>query len=196
VGWGVCLDACVLLPAGLRDDLLSVASTRIYRPVWSESILREVTKPLPEPPRNLTLEQIVHLLEQLRTAFPTAEYSEAECAPFLPAVPPEVDAKDHHVVASALKGECKIIVTANVRDFARDILPERINIEVKTPASFLVDQWTMDPARVATGVRRQIARLERTPEEHVGAVTKRMPFYGELLAREIELLREPTGTAP
>lgn len=190
MGWGVCLDACVLLPAGLRDDLLSVASTRIYRPVWSESILGEVTKHLPDAPHNLTTAHVDRLLAAMRETFPTAECADVEWAPFLGAVPEEVHPKDRHVVAAALKGECKIIVTANLKDFARRILPERINIEVKTPAAFLVDQWTMDPPRVAAGVRRQIARLRRSPEDHVAAVTHRMPEYGELLARDIELLRE------
>lgn len=195
MGWGACLDACVLLPAGLRDDLLSVASTRIYRPVWSTQILREVDRHLLGQPYFLSADQVEHLGRELRGAFPGAELSDEECEPFLGAVPEAVHPKDRHVVAAALMGGCGIIVTANLKDFARNELPAMINIEVKSPIEFLVDQWTMNPVLVAAGVRRQLTRLGRTPEQHVEALKGRLPAYGEVVAADIALLRATSGAA-
>ena len=36
------LDACVLVPAGLRDLLLSMADVGLFRPVWQEEIEDEL----------------------------------------------------------------------------------------------------------------------------------------------------------
>jgi hypothetical protein len=46
--WTACLDACVLVPMGLCDSLLSIARTGIYRPIWSDEILAEVRRNLPQ----------------------------------------------------------------------------------------------------------------------------------------------------
>ena len=36
------LDACVLIPAALRDLLLSCADVGVFRPIWQDEILDEV----------------------------------------------------------------------------------------------------------------------------------------------------------
>jgi len=38
------LDACVLIPAALRDLLLSCADVGVFRPVWQDEILNEVKR--------------------------------------------------------------------------------------------------------------------------------------------------------
>jgi len=40
--FGVVLDACVLIPASLRDTLLRAAEQGMYQMHWSELILEEV----------------------------------------------------------------------------------------------------------------------------------------------------------
>ncbi|WP_185447445.1 hypothetical protein [Kribbella qitaiheensis] len=44
------LDACVLIPAGLRDLLLSCANEAVFRPVWQDEILDEVRRELDPSP--------------------------------------------------------------------------------------------------------------------------------------------------
>ena len=43
---GVVLDACVLIPATLRDTLLRAAEQGMYRLHWSNQILEEVRRNL------------------------------------------------------------------------------------------------------------------------------------------------------
>jgi hypothetical protein len=185
VAWPIVLDACVLVPGGLRDDLLSVAEAAIYQPVWSSGILIEVDRTLRDRFK-LTAAQTAYLLGEIRRAFPNAEVEDWESR--LGWVPEAVEAEDRHVVAAALKAEAKIIVTANVRHFAPTEVSQAVGIEIKRPDDFLVDQWTIAPRAAAAGVRRQIGRLNRTAEEHVEAVRQRLPRYGELLGIDIAFL--------
>jgi PIN domain len=101
VAWPIVLDACVLVPGGLRDDLLSVAEAAIYQPVWSSGILIEVDRTLRDRFK-LTAAQTAYLLGEIRRAFPNAEVEDWESR--LGWVPEAVEAEDRHVVAAALQG--------------------------------------------------------------------------------------------
>jgi hypothetical protein len=58
------LDACVLIPASLRDTLLRLAETpRLYTPKWSAEIWVEVERNL-ERCLQLSRKKIAHLVEQ------------------------------------------------------------------------------------------------------------------------------------
>src|SRR4051794_20952579 len=104
------------MPGGLRDDLLSLAAERIYRPVWSTEILAEISRNLPSAPFRMTDVQIEHLLSEMARAFPHAIVE--GWRHWFGWVPPEVDEKDRHVVAAAFAADARIVVTANVRHFA------------------------------------------------------------------------------
>ncbi len=44
----VVLDACIIIPASIRDTLLRAAAAGLYRVHWSEAILAEVQRNLYE----------------------------------------------------------------------------------------------------------------------------------------------------
>lgn len=62
----VVLDACVLIPAPLRDTLLRLAEPpRLYVPRWSEEILTETVRNL-ESRNGLSEAKTAYLVGQLR----------------------------------------------------------------------------------------------------------------------------------
>lgn len=66
------LDACVIVPAGLRDTLLRLAETpRLFVPKWSDEIIAEVRRTLIRKLKK-TEAQADHLIEELGNAFPEA----------------------------------------------------------------------------------------------------------------------------
>lgn len=101
-GWTACLDACVLVPIGLCDALLSIALAGLNGPVWSDEILAEVRRNVPgvAPP------EIENRIAAMNEAFPGALVGDWRQT--LSAVPDTVDPKDRHVVAAALVGQANV----------------------------------------------------------------------------------------
>lgn len=182
--WTACLDACVLVPMGLCDSLLSIAQAGIYRPVWSEAILDEVARNVPPAARGDVADRIA----AVNAAFPDAQVD--GWRPLMAGVPSAVDAKDRHVVAAALAGQANVIVTENVRDFAPADLAT-INLSVQRADEFLVAQFEVDPSLAAAAVRRQLNRLQhpsRTPGEHIELIRPGLPGYADVLEEFLPLL--------
>lgn len=130
------LDACVLLPASLRDTLLRLAETpRLYIPKWSDQIWMEVTRNL-ESRRKLSREKIAHLTEQVQFHFPEAQVEGYEKFTALMTNDP----KDRHVAAAAARSKAQVIVTSNLKDFPPSSLAEW-KIEARHPDEFLMDLY-------------------------------------------------------
>jgi predicted nucleic acid-binding protein len=107
------LDACVLVPAGLRDTLLRLAETpRLYVPKWSDEIIMEMRRTIIRKLKKTDV-QADHLVESLRQAFPEAwvtQSNELESAL-------TNDPKDRHVLATAIRSSAQTIVTFNLKHF-------------------------------------------------------------------------------
>lgn len=112
----VVYDACVLYPAPLRDLLMRLALTDLYRARWTDRIhdewMHSVLKQRPDLKRE-DLERTrelmnAHVRDCLVTGF---EY-------LIPVVElPDPD--DRHVVAAAIHAGADLIVTFNLQDFPR-----------------------------------------------------------------------------
>lgn len=151
------LDACVLVPAALRDTLLRAAAAGLYRPCWSKDILVEIERTLtgrlmtdPNKARRLTA--------ILRQAFPEAEIEQYE--QLLPAMQNEPD--DHHVLAVAVKSGAQSIVTFNLGDFPADAL-EPYDIEASSPDEFLCSLFELCPETMNRIIEEQAAALTAPP---------------------------------
>ena len=115
----VVYDACVLYPNTLRDLLMELAVTDIYRAKWTNDIhdewIRNLSRNKPEIPleklyrvRDLMNENVLDcLVTDYQWIIPTLN---------LP------DADDRHVLAAAIKAKAGIIVTTNLKDFPRSQL--------------------------------------------------------------------------
>lgn len=149
------LDACVLIPAALRDTLLRAENAGLYQLRWSERILAEVERNL----AGLTdSRRAQRLVATLRVAFP-----EAAVAGFEPLIARMTNApKDRHVLAAAIVGGAQLIVTANLRDFPPSALAP-FGIAARAPDAFLLDIFERDPAIMAQLVVEQSAATRYPP---------------------------------
>jgi len=177
----VLLDACVLYPTVMREVLLGVARAGLFTPLWSAQILEEwaraVAKNLPDQ------EAIVRgEIALLCANWPNAELRadpELEAKLFLP------DPNDVHVLAAAIRGGAKILVTANLKDFPTRILADH-NILLRDPDGFLIDLWQEYPEVVAAHCEAVRARAEKISGQPQGirALLKKakLPRLGKALS--------------
>ena len=153
------LDASVLYPLPLRDTLLRLAEAELYDPCWSEQILDEVARNLTIDKR-VTAAQATRLLDVLRGAFDAASVPHEAIARLEPAMTNE--AKDRHVLATAVAGDAQTIVTLNLKHFPSDAC-KPFAVEPLHPDIFLLDLYDLDPRATYNAVERQAAALTRPP---------------------------------
>jgi predicted nucleic acid-binding protein len=160
------LDACVLVPMCLCDTLLRLAEDpAMYRPLWSDEILREAGHAL-QTKIGLTTEQRNYRIKQMSEAFPEALVPTPSClAEPLTGVP---DKKDRHVLAAAIAGHANVIVTSNTKHFPAEYLAQ-FDILCHSADEFLIYQVHLNPYLVlekltaqAINIRRQIGDVLST----------------------------------
>jgi len=162
----VVYDACVLYPAPLRDLLMHLALSDMYRARWSDMIHDEWTRNVLASRPDLTPEQLnrtrqmmnAHVRDCLVTAF---EY-------LIPSIKlPDPD--DRHVVAAAIHSGASLIVTFNIRDFPTEAL-KPYNLAVQHPDDFIVDLLDLHPSGVleaVVGHRRSLKKPPKTADEYL-----------------------------
>lgn len=192
------LDTCVLVPSRARDVLLEIASTSVYRPLWSTEILAELDRTLrlllakrgasPEE----TDAYLTRLFRQMETAFPDALVTGWEPLVATVQLP---DPDDRHVVAAAWAGRADVIVTDNLADFPPGALPAPLFRQ--SLDDFLLDSLDLHPTQVVTAVRAVARRTGRSgpamTASNVAAYlqTHGTPAFGERLLTELDRLEIP-----
>lgn len=122
-------DACVLHPAGLRDLLVRLAATGMFRAHWSEEILDEMVRSILRRRPDITearLARTRHLMCDAVADCLVAGYEELIDGLHLP------DRDDRHVLAAAIRSGSQVIVTENLSDFPTPVL-QTYNIEAQNP---------------------------------------------------------------
>jgi len=167
----VIYDACVLYPAPLRDLLMRLALTDLYRARWTDMIhdewIRNVLLQRPDLKRE-DLERTRSLMnanvrDSLVTGF----------AHLIPAIELP-DADDRHVVAAAIHAGANLIVTFNLKDFPAEAL-KRYNLVAQHPDDFIFDLLDLYPARVCEAVanhRRSLKNPPKTADEYLDTLRK------------------------
>lgn len=177
----VLLDTCVIYPTVMREMLLGVAAQGGYEPLWSARILEEWARaarkigPMGEP-------QARGEIAQLRAAWPRAEVTwppSLEARLWLP------DDNDLHVLAAAIAGHADLIVTANAKDFPRNILAEE-GLSRVDPDGFLLGLFEAQPETIAHVAAEVLAEARRLSGEDwsLRALMKkaRLPRVGKALS--------------
>ena len=160
------LDANVLFPAPVRDLLLQLAVTDIYRARWTVDIHREWIDNLlaNEPHRQrAALERTRDLMDaHTRDALITG-YESLIPSLDLP------DQNDRHVLAAAIVGHCDVIVTANLKDFPETAL-EPFGIEAQHPDEFLCNHLNLAQGLFCgcvQKIRRRLQNPSYTTDEYL-----------------------------
>lgn len=153
------LDANVLYPAPLRDLLLQLAVSDIFKAKWTAEIHREWMDALlrKEPQRDrAALERTRHLMDSKTRDTLVSGYEALIPSVELP------DPNDRHVVAAAIVGRCDVIVTQNRRDFPEAVLTT-YEIEIQHPDEFLCNLLIGEQSLFCEAVRKVRQRLKNPP---------------------------------
>lgn len=152
-------DANVLYPAPLRDLLVYLALTGVYRARWTAQVHEEWKRNLLKNRPDLTREKLDRTSSLMDKALPdglVTDYGALIDGLQLP------DPDDRHVLAAAIKCGASVIVTFNLKDFPSGVLGP-FNIEALHPDIFIADLWDLDQAAVLEAARRQRASLKKFP---------------------------------
>jgi len=179
----VVYDACVLYPAPLRDLLMRLALTDLFRARWTDMIHDEWT-------RNLLVQRPELKAEDLaRTrALMNAHVRDSLVTGFEHLIPmielPDLD--DRHVVAAAIHGGASLIVTYNLKDFPAARL-SHYHLVAQHPDDFIADLLDLHAARVCEAAASQRCSLKnpsKSVDEYLDTLLK------QKLTQTVAQLRE------
>ncbi|QDV57920.1 PIN domain-containing protein [Rosistilla oblonga] len=158
------LDACVLYPAPLRDLLLSLAASGIYRAKWSQKIHDEWTHNLLLKRPDLDAERLRRTCVQMNLAVPDSLVTEYEA--LIDSLHLK-DPDDRHVLAVAIRCNADSIVTFNQKDFDEAEL-KKYGLYTEHPDEFISNMLEVYTPNVLAAVREMRARLKNPPVEVAG----------------------------
>ncbi|MBC6404367.1 MAG: PIN domain-containing protein [Rhodospirillales bacterium] len=169
--YSVLLDANVLYPAPLRDALMQLAVTDLFKAQWTDDIHREWIAALlrKDPQRDpAALERTRrHMDTAVRDSLVTG-YRRLIPSLDLP------DPDDRHILAAAIVGRCDAIITQNLKDFPAAALAP-FGIEAQHPDDFFCNQLSLAPGLVCSALGKVRARLQNPPktaDEYLATLTR------------------------
>jgi predicted nucleic acid-binding protein len=158
------LDASVLYPAPLRDALMHLAQTGLFKPRWSNLIHDEWTRNVLAHRPDLSAAQIART-----RALMDAHVDGALVMDFEDLIPslhlPDRD--DRHVLAAAIQAQADLVVTLNLKHFPAKALAAYA-LEPIHPDAFMMRLIEINSNLVLMAIRKQRLALSRpalTPEE-------------------------------
>ena len=150
-------DANVLYPSELRNFLMHLALSGLFRARWMAGIHEEWIAALLEKRPDLSREK----LERTRTLMDkhTIDALVTGYEDLIPSLQLP-DPNDRHVLAAALRGRADVIVTANLRDFPSSILAP-LGIEAQHPDEFILHLLDLSPGLVTKAAQDHRQSLKR-----------------------------------
>ena len=153
-------DANVLYPAELRNFLMYLALTGIFRAKWSNAVHEEWISNLLKNRPDLTrqkLERTRQLMDKAALDALVEDYEDLIPSLSLP------DEDDRHVLAAAIRGEAQVIVTMNLKDFPAEVLQE-YEIEAQHPDDFILQLAELAPDAVMDAAETHRQSLKNPPK--------------------------------
>jgi predicted nucleic acid-binding protein len=181
--FGAFYDANVLYPSELRNLLMHLALTGLFRAKWSAAVHEEWMSSLLKKRPDLTREKLErtrmlmdrHAADALVTGY-------EDLIPGLQLPDPE----DRHVVAAAIRGRADVIVTMNLKDFPADIIAP-FGIDAQHPDEFILHLLDLAPGPVlaaAQAHRQSLKNPPKTVAEYLGTLER------QGLTQTVSVLRE------
>ena len=155
----VVFDACVFYPATLRNVLLQLATTELFRARWTSEIHDEWTRSLLRDKPDIAPAKLERMREQMDRAVPDCLVTGYETLLDGIELP---DANDRHVVAAAIRCHAAVIVTTNLKDFPDETL-EQYGVTAQHPDEFITHLIDLDPGAVCHAVKTVRDRLKAPP---------------------------------
>jgi predicted nucleic acid-binding protein len=162
----VLYDACVLYSAPLRDLLLQLALTDLFRAKWTGIIHAEWINNLRANRPDLDPSRIERTRDLMDTAVRDCLVDGFE--PLIDALTLP-DPNDRHVLAAAIKCKADLILTYNLKDFPLEYLATWA-VEAEHPDEFIVHLLGLDESLVCDAARTCRARLinpAKTADEYL-----------------------------
>jgi PIN domain len=152
-------DSCILYPAPLRDLLMHLAVTDLFRARWTDAIHEEWIRNVLKDRPDLTREK----LERTRNLM-NAHVRDGLVGGFESLIPSLMlpDPDDRHVLAAAIRCGADVIVTFNLKHFPHEAL-EPLGIEAQHPDDFLTCQLDLAENIVCAAVKRHRESLKKPP---------------------------------
>jgi predicted nucleic acid-binding protein len=153
-------DANVLYPAELRNFLMHLAVTGLFRAKWSAAVHEEWISNLLKNRQDLTrekLERTRQLMDKATLDALVEGYENLIPSLTLP------DPNDRHVLAAAIHGGAQIIVTMNLRDFPNEVL-QQYEIEALHPDEFILQLIETAPDVVLNAAEMHRQSLKNPPK--------------------------------
>ncbi len=150
-------DANVLYPAELRNLLMHLALTGLFRAKWSAEVHEEWISNLLEKRPDLKREQLNRtraLMDKHATDALVTGYEALIPGLQLP------DPNDRHVVTAAIHGRADVIVTMNLKDFPSSVLAA-FGIEAQHPDEFILHLLNLSLRPPLLPQRALIERVSR-----------------------------------
>jgi predicted nucleic acid-binding protein len=181
-------DACVLYPAPLRDFLMHLAITDLFRAKWTDEILDEWIRNLLKNRPDLTRERLQRTRDLMNR-----HVRDSLVSGYQDLIPSLVlpDENDRHVLAAAICAGADVIVTCNLSDFPTVTL-EQYGIEAQHPDEFITHLIDLAPLVVCAAVNQHRTSLENPPysveellaafeKQHLGQTVAKLRVYDGLL---------------
>lgn len=174
------LDACVLANFGVCDLLLRLSERpRLIVPHWSAEVMAE-TRRTHVDKLGWPVELADSFQNQTRAAFPDAEVVGYEG--LLTSL--GNDPKDRHVLAAAIRGNCPLILTFNLKHFPAEALAPW-NICASHPQDYLLILYEMERQQV-TAVLGEIAGKRKIEVQDVLIrLGKTLPAFAQRLLDDL-----------
>lgn len=157
--FSVIYDANIFYSAPLRDLLVELACTSLFKAKWTEEIHSEWIESLLKDRTDIKRQSLETTKNLINEAVPDClieNYESLITAVTLP------DANDRHVLAAAIKGKADLIVTLNLKDFPTTEL-NKYSIKAKHPDDFLMDLLSLSAPTVHQAIRDVRSRLKNPP---------------------------------